>query len=116
MITDMLLWFIVITWTTIIIFQFINSWITASQYNWWKLRGYKEGQICLLLTHFTIGISIWLNVLNRELGFVLFPYLFISGILFFLLWIFGFRVIHSKALYKKLKIKNGKNRRNHKTN
>ena len=106
MISDMLLLFIAITWTTILVFSFINSWITASQYNWWKLRGYKEGQICLLSCHLTLGISIWLNVVgSKELAMALFPYLFTFAILFFGLWM-GFNFLYRfnlKQKWKKMK-------------
>ena len=103
---DMMMMFVAIAWTTIIAHNIIiYDTITAYQFNWWKLRGYKLGRVCLYLCWFIFGVLIWGNALGyfKEFTFSVI-FLWIAGVLFFLLWFFGFRIVETQAMFKRFEV------------
>lgn len=112
---QILLLLIASLWTVFTLQIFISSWFTAKRYGWHKIKGYWSGQICLVFAHISFGIAIWSNSLatreTREIATKIFPYCIVFGILFFLLWAFGFRIIHSRALNRKWRLEEKKLRK-----
>jgi hypothetical protein len=96
-------WFLILFvpfWTLVVVYMFGTNWrdIPLNKY-----RGRALGQLCLVLTQVILLGLLWIQVFGYKIPWNIFLIFWGSSMMFFSLWLLGFRVVESRDLHRKFR-------------